>query len=265
MSYSPFPPAVPPASTAAALLQTIAELERHLAAARQQLAFELQQLHWAPSGTPPVPAPAPAPVSSSAPPPYYSRGRIPYHPPSASIRLQGNGYSSPHTQPPTYPSFTRKQGQKRHQQGQQEQQGQQQPQGQQQVQRRKPEDLISVPLSSVLRESEEVSFRIILRKDEAGQPVHAVLVARFDGEKLVVSQSEHVPSLVGMTSVKPGEILYRFMEGLKEVGLLKRSFTVAPWRLCSVVREEGEVTLEGLRQKFLEGQGQRQDQCQAEA
>lgn len=258
MSYSPFPPTVPPASTAAALLQTIAELESHLVAARQQLAYELQQLHWAPSGTALPPLPPPAPPAPPAP-AYYSRGRVPYHPPSTSIRLQGNGYSSPSTQAPTYPSFTRKQGQKRQQQGQQ---GQQEQQGQpQQVQRRKPEDLISVPLSSVLHESEEVLFRIILRKDDAGQPVHAVLVATFDGEKLVVSQSEHVPSLVGVASVKPGEILYRFMEGLKEGGLLKRSFTVAPWRLCSVVREGAEVTLEGLRQTFLERQGQRQTEA----
>jgi len=113
-------------------------------------------------------------------------------------------------------------------------------------------DVLSVPLSAVLHPSEEVIFRIILRKDQTGQNEYAILVAVFDGSQLVVAGCETAPSLIGLASVKPGEILYRFMEALKENGLLRRSFTVAPWRLCSVVREGREETLEELRRKFLQ-------------
>jgi hypothetical protein len=93
-----------------------------------------------------------------------------------------------------------------------------------------------------------VTFRILLGKSDAR--LHAV----FDGTSLQVSECEHAPSVIGMISQKPGEILYRFMEALKESGVLKRSFTVAPWRLCSVVREGKEETLEELRRKFLQSQ-----------
>jgi hypothetical protein len=125
-------------------------------------------------------------------------------------------------------------------------------------------DVLSVPLSAVLHPSEEVIFRIIIRKDQNGQNEYAVLVAVFDGSQLVVAGCETAPSLIGLASVKPGEILYRFMEALKENGLLRRSFTVAPWRLCSVVREGREETLEELRRKFLQSRelGQQVQQVQ---
>jgi len=107
----------------------------------------------------------------------------------------------------------------------------------------------TVPLSAVLRPQEEVLVRILLRK--GSQEDVADLVAVFDGEKLAVTRCELIPSLVGVSVVKPGEILYRFMEELHSAGHLKRTFTVAPWKLCSVVREGVTVSLEELRRQHL--------------
>ena len=227
---------------------TIADMESRLTVLRECLAWHTQ----AQNTTTPYPSPA---FPSSRP-----SGRIPYYSlPSgsggrASIQLQGaasSGYARPAlsrkpvtssssfslsaSAAPFVPSSLRK----------------------------KPTEVISVPLSSVLRESEEVLFRIILHKDQTGQNVYAVLTTVFDGAQLVVTQSEHTPSLVGMTSVKPGEILYRFMEALKENQLLKRSFTVAPWRLCSVTRDGVEETLEELRRKFLQSREAGSQQSEA--
>lgn len=106
-----------------------------------------------------------------------------------------------------------------------------------------------MPLSAVLRPQEEVLVRILLRK--GSQEDVADLVAVFDGEKLAVTRCELIPSLVGVSVVKPGEILYRFMEELHSAGHLKRTFTVAPWKLCSVVREGVTVSLEELRRQHL--------------
>jgi hypothetical protein len=109
----------------------------------------------------------------------------------------------------------------------------------------------TVSLSSILHSQEEVTFQVILRKDENGQPVYATLTAVFDGTQLTVTKSDWVTSMIGTPSAKPGEILYRFIDGLKEGGHLKRTFTVAPWKLCSVVRGDSAVTLEELRRRFL--------------
>lgn len=212
------------------LLATITDMEARLAEMRQQLALSL--------------APAPAPAHYSHPPGFaprtgfvprtgfaphpefvprstvsstpYPRMRVPYpvnHAPTA-IRLQ-------HPQPYTAPARPNP------------------PQT-------KPFE--SVPLSAILQPHEVVTVRILLRKEETN---HADLVASFDGEHLVVTACELIPTLVGMSVIKPGEILYRFMEELHTAGHLKRMFTVAPWKLCVVLREGVEVTLEELRRQYL--------------
>jgi len=56
-----------------------------------------------------------------------------------------------------------------------------------------------------------------------------------------------VSSLIGMTTQKPGEILYRFIDELKNGGHIKRTFSVAPWKLCFVKRNGVEITLDQLR------------------
>ena len=110
----------------------------------------------------------------------------------------------------------------------------------------------TVSLSAVLQPQEVVTFQVILQKNEDGQPVYGVMEAVFDGVQLRITKSDHVPSMVSMTSAKPGELLYRFIDGLKEAGHLKRTFTVAPWKLCSVVRNGSPVTLEVLRRQHLQ-------------
>lgn len=110
----------------------------------------------------------------------------------------------------------------------------------------------TVPLSAILQPQEEVHFRIFLRK--GSQEEKGVLVTVFDGEAyLTVTGCELIPSLVGVSVDKPGVILYRFMEELHRAGHLKRTFTVAPWKLCYVVREGAEVTLEELRRRHVAG------------
>jgi hypothetical protein len=109
----------------------------------------------------------------------------------------------------------------------------------------------TVTLSQVLQNDEDVTFRVIVKKDEQGNPVYTTTTAKFDGSVLNVVASELVPQLVGVQSAKPGEILYEFIDALKEAGHLKRSFTIAPWKLCTVVRDGQTLTLEELRRTYL--------------
>lgn len=241
MSYpvSPSPLTV----TASSLLATIAELEHRLAVARQQLACELQhpqgQGH---SNYSPLPTGsggrASIQLQGSASHVYGNRSspstmnRRPYRP-NASFAPSTSRPLSASARPFVPSSASSASSSSAHS-------------AHSAPRPKKPFDVISVPLSSVLYPEEVVTFRILLGKNDAQ------LNTVFDGTELRVTESVHVPSMVGMSSVKPGEILYRFMEGLKESGALKRSFTVAPWRLCSVVREGKEETLEELRRKFLQ-------------
>jgi hypothetical protein len=73
----------------------------------------------------------------------------------------------------------------------------------------------------------------------------------FDGSVLRVVASELVPQMVDVQSAKPGEILYQFIDALKAAGHLKRSFTIAPWKLCVLARDGQTVTLEDLRRAYL--------------
>lgn len=114
----------------------------------------------------------------------------------------------------------------------------------------------TVPLSSVLQNDEEVTLRVIVKKDEEGQPVYTTTTTRFDGSVLTVVASDLVPQMVGVQSSKPGEILYQFIDALKESGHLKRSFTIAPWKLCTVVRDGQTQTLEELRRVYLASDAQ---------
>jgi hypothetical protein len=50
-----------------------------------------------------------------------------------------------------------------------------------------------------------------------------------------------------MKSSKPGEILYKFIDELKSSGHIKKTFTIAPWKLCFVERDGVKKSLEELR------------------
>jgi hypothetical protein len=119
---------------------------------------------------------------------------------------------------------------------------------QDQVPRERPDP---VALSDLLEENEQVTFRVIVAKDSEGNPQYTTAVATFDGSQLTVTESQLAPSLVQQQSSKPGELLYMFIDALKENGHLKRTFTVAPWKLCFVEREGQLVTLEQLRRDHL--------------
>jgi hypothetical protein len=84
-------------------------------------------------------------------------------------------------------------------------------------------------------------------KDAEGKFTYTTAQATFDGTDLTVTACELVEPLVGMKSSKPGEILYKFIDELKNAGHITKTFTIAPWRLCSVEREGNKMTLEQLR------------------
>lgn len=104
-----------------------------------------------------------------------------------------------------------------------------------------------IPLSTLLKTNEEVTFFIYVGKDAQGQPIRTTAVSTFDGTHLTVKRCELVSGLTGLRTEKPGEILYKFMEELKNGGHIKRTFSVAPWKLCFVQRDGAEMTLDQLR------------------
>ena len=107
-------------------------------------------------------------------------------------------------------------------------------------------------LSDILQNNEEVTFTINTGKNNQGAFTTTTAVAVFDGTNLKVTACADIPSLVGLTSSKPGEILYKFMNELKEANLITRTFQALPWRLCSVERDGQRETLSNLRKALTE-------------
>jgi 5,10-methenyltetrahydromethanopterin hydrogenase len=102
-------------------------------------------------------------------------------------------------------------------------------------------------LSDVLKKDEKVTIQVGTGKDAEGKFTYTNAEADFDGTDLTVTDCELVDSLVGMKSSKPGEILYKFIDELKNAGHITKTFTIAPWKLCSVERDGVRQTLEQLR------------------
>lgn len=107
-----------------------------------------------------------------------------------------------------------------------------------------------VSLSDILTTNEEVTFYVNTGKDSKGEFTKSTVVTTFDGTNLTVTCCEHVSSLVGLQTQKPGEILYKFIEELKNGNHIKRTFSVAPWKLCYVIRDGQMITLDQLRNKL---------------
>lgn len=105
----------------------------------------------------------------------------------------------------------------------------------------------SVSLSDVLSKDERVTIQVGVGKDADGKFTYTSALAIFDGSDLLVTECPLVSSLVGVKSSKPGEILYKFIDELKSAGHIKRTFTIAPWKLCSVERGGKTTTLEEVR------------------
>jgi hypothetical protein len=107
-----------------------------------------------------------------------------------------------------------------------------------------------VSLSDILTTNEEVTFYVNTGKDAKGEFTKSTVVTTFDGTNLTVTHCDHVSSLVGLQTQKPGEILYKFIEELKNGNHIKRTFSVAPWKLCYVIRDGQTLTLDQLRNKL---------------
>lgn len=104
-----------------------------------------------------------------------------------------------------------------------------------------------MPLSEILQNGETVTFGIHTGRDSQGVVTTSFLTTTFDGTDLTVTECSTVPSLFGTKSSKPGEILFKFMHGLVDAGLLQNTFNALPWRLASVSRDGQRVTLAQLR------------------
>jgi hypothetical protein len=104
-----------------------------------------------------------------------------------------------------------------------------------------------IALSELLNHGEVVTFGIHTGRDASGGMTTSLLTATFDGTTLNVTGCDSVSSLVGLQTAKPGEILFKFMHGLVDAGLLQRTFNALPWRLASVMRNGLPVTLAQLR------------------
>jgi hypothetical protein len=105
----------------------------------------------------------------------------------------------------------------------------------------------SMTLSDVLKENEKVTLLVHTGKDDDGNFIDATALSTFNGSELVVTECESVKEIVGMKSAKPGEILYKFIDELKSSGKIKKTFTIAPWKLCFVERDGVRQSLEELR------------------
>lgn len=105
----------------------------------------------------------------------------------------------------------------------------------------------TMSLSDVLEDNETVTIQVGTGKDAEGKFTYTTATASFNGTELVVKECELVESLVGMKSSKPGEILYKFIDELKSAGHIKKTFTIAPWKLCFVERDGVRKSLEELR------------------
>jgi hypothetical protein len=108
------------------------------------------------------------------------------------------------------------------------------------------QDQAPISLSEILTIGEVVTFGIFTGRDENGIKTSTVL-ATFDGASLTVTECDTVRSLIGLKTSKAGEILFKFMNGLKEAGLIENTFNALPWRLASVQRDGQKVTLAQLR------------------
>jgi hypothetical protein len=102
-------------------------------------------------------------------------------------------------------------------------------------------------IQDVLKSGEEVTLQINTGKDSSGNFTTTNAIATFDGINLEVTKCEMAPSLVGMQTTKPGEILYKFIDELKNSGHIKKTFSIAPWKLCFVERDGVKRSLEQLR------------------
>jgi len=104
-------------------------------------------------------------------------------------------------------------------------------------------------LSTLLNENEEVTFSVGLGRDDRGMHSQfTTLSSTFDGKEFLVTSAVEkcTKEMIGMKSDKPGAILFKFIELLYENSIIHEKFSIAPWKLCSVIRGGKRLTLEYL-------------------
>lgn len=111
-------------------------------------------------------------------------------------------------------------------------------------------------LSNILHKDEEVTMSVgVGRNDHAQQGVFTTLTTIFDGKEFIVTAvaDPSASSLIGFKTDKPGAILFNFIDTLHTAGVIKEKFSIAPWKLCSVVRDGKRFTLESLAKNTIIG------------
>jgi hypothetical protein len=104
-------------------------------------------------------------------------------------------------------------------------------------------------LSTLLHKDEEVEIQVgVGRNDRGAHSQFTTLTTIFDGKGFTVTGADDsaASSLVGFQSDKPGAILFRFIDALHSAGVIRDKFSIAPWKLCSVLRDGKRLTLEAL-------------------
>ena len=109
------------------------------------------------------------------------------------------------------------------------------------------ENYKQLTIQDVLHLNEEVTIQVRTVQEDESIVSHATCIAIFDGVELKVTACELVPELIGLSTTKPGEILYKFIDALTKGGHIKRAFSTAPWKLCFVERDGKRLSLEDLR------------------
>ncbi len=111
-------------------------------------------------------------------------------------------------------------------------------------------------LSTILEKDEEVTVSVgVGRNDRGAQAMFTTLTTIFDGKEFIVTATadEEASSLIGFKTDKPGAILFKFIDALHSAGIIKEKFSIAPWKLCSVVRGGKRLTLESLAKNPIIG------------
>ena len=104
-------------------------------------------------------------------------------------------------------------------------------------------------LFNLLEMGEEVIFGVRIEESVA-----AKCITIFDGEMLNVIECDSMPSLVGMSSSKPDEILYVFYDLLEKGGYIQYNTQVDIWKSCFVRRKGKLVSIGWLYKKWKKRQ-----------
>jgi hypothetical protein len=109
-----------------------------------------------------------------------------------------------------------------------------------------------IACSDLLKEGEEVTFEIGIGKNEEGILTIGSCKTKYSDGAFTVTDCPLMSSFNGQTFDKPGALLYKFLDLMRDSGVCKwKASSVAPWKYCSVQRNGKRVTLEQLRNEMI--------------